>query len=455
MNWLLAHFGVVLVTLLALVTAVVILQQRRAPQSTAAWLLFIILVPYIAIPLFLALGFRKRGRRFQPIAFRETVYPRPETAPSGVAALFATYGIPPATDGNRVQLLATDHEAYSALMDLCRSAKTQLDVLFYIVARDEVGIAFVNALTDRARDGVRVRLLMDRFGNLKPPRVALRALTEAGGEVLYFSPLLQRPDSGHLNLRNHRKMVIADGVQVFAGGMNVGTEYMGTTHRADRWTDLAYLLQGPATSTFADIFRSNWAVAGGEAALSGPPASQPKAGTAVAQLVPSGPDTAGDPLHDALVNAIHTASRRVWITTPYFLPTEFLGKALTTAAKRGVDVRILLPLKSNQSLADFARGAYLREMQDAGCQVLLFQNGMIHAKTGIIDDLGYVGSANFDVRSMLLNFETALFLYDVASVAALEAWYLAQERHSTSGLPKAGHLRSVAEGVFRLGSPML
>ena len=146
MNWLLAHFGVVLVTLLALVTAVVILQQRRAPQSTAAWLLFIILVPYIAIPLFLALGFRKRGRRFQPIAFRETVYPRPETAPSGVAALFATYGIPPATDGNRVQLLATDHEAYSALMDLCRSAKTQLDVLFYIVARDEVGIAFVLSL---------------------------------------------------------------------------------------------------------------------------------------------------------------------------------------------------------------------------------------------------------------------------------------------------------------------
>ena len=103
------------------------------------------------------------------------------------------------------------------IRDRCRSAKTQLDVLFYIVARDEVGIAFVNALTDRARDGVRVRLLMDRFGNLKPPRVALRALTEAGGEVLYFSPLLQRPDSGHLNLRNHRKMVIADGVQVFAG----------------------------------------------------------------------------------------------------------------------------------------------------------------------------------------------------------------------------------------------
>jgi cardiolipin synthase len=418
-------------------------------------LLFIILVPYIAIPLFLALGFRKRGRRFKPINFNDNDTTRPKAAPAEVASFFENYGIPPATDRNRFRLLATGEDAYSELIDLCRSAKTNLDVMFYIVARDEVGIAFVNELTAKAQEGVRVRLLMDRLGNLKPPRAALETLKAAGGEVLYFTPLLRRPDSGHLNLRNHRKMVIADGVQVFAGGMNVGMEYMGQSHSAERWTDLAYLLEGPAVGTFRDIFRSDWATAGGSSTKLETPLLRSTAGAALVQLVPSGPDTAGDPLHDALVNAIHTASHRVWIVTPYFLPTEFLGKALTIAAKRGVDVRILLPRKSNQHMADFARGAYLREMQDAGCEVLFFLQGMIHAKTGIIDDLGYVGSANFDVRSMLLNFETALFAYDPGSVAALVDWYLAQERNCAVGLPPAGHLRRISEGVFRLGAPIL
>ncbi len=455
MTWLLAHFEAVLITLLALLSAVVILQQRRTPQSTAAWLLFIILVPYIAIPLFLALGFRKRGKRSKAISRGETGISGPDTAPAGMARFFEKYGVPPASAGNRVRLLATGEDAYSALIDLCRSAKTDLDVLFYIVARDEVGIAFVNELTARAQQGVRVRLLMDRLGNLKPPRAALEALKAAGGEVLFFSPLLLRPDSGHLNLRNHRKMVIADGTQVFAGGMNVGSDYMGPGDSAERWTDLAYRLDGPAVGTFRDVFRSDWARAGGASGHPDTPPVGPTDATALAQLVPSGPDTAGDPLHDGLVNAIHTASHRVWIVTPYFLPTEFLDNALTIAARRGVDVRILLPRKSNQHMADFARGAYLREMQDAGCQVLFFQHGMIHAKTGIIDDFGYVGSANFDVRSMLLNFETALFMYDPGSVAALVDWYQAQERNCVAGMPPAGHLRRTFEGVFRLGAPVL
>ena len=230
---------------------------------------------------------------------------------------------------------------------------------------------------------------------------------------------------------------------------------MGSGQGTGRWADLAYLLEGPATATFRDIFRSDWAAAGGSDAPIDPPTNRPQTGTATVQLVPSGPDTKGDPLHDALVNAIHAASNRVWIVTPYFLPTEFLGNALAIAAKRRVDVRILLPRKSNQHLADFARGAYLREMQDAGAKILLFQKGMIHAKAGIIDDVAYVGSANFDIRSMMLNFETALFAYDPASVGQMADWYLSQERHCSAGAPQAGHLRRIAEGVFRLGAPVL
>jgi len=155
------------------------------------------------------------------------------------------------------------------------------------------------------------------------------------------------------------------------------------------------------------------------------------------------------------VNAIHSARRRVWLATPYFLPTEFLGNALSIAAKRSVDVRVVLPQTSNQKLADFARGAYLRDMQDAGCRIEFFQGGMLHAKAGIIDEFGYLGSANFDVRSMLLNFETTLFVYDPGSVQALADWYRLQEERCTSGLPPAGFFRRISEGVFRLGAPVL
>ena len=455
MSWLWVHFEAVFVTLLALVTAVVILQQRRTPQSAAAWLLFIVAVPYVAIPLFLSLGFRKRARRFKPITFENTPAAASVTTAPHMDAIFQSHNIPAATTGNALRLLPTGEAAFSSLIDLCRSATTDLDALFYIVANDQAGRAFVNELTLRAQAGVRVRLLMDGLGNLTPPRAALSALRAAGGEVLFFSPLFQMPHRLHLNLRNHRKMVIADGTRVFAGGMNVAADYMGPGQGVGRWSDLAYLLDGPATATFRDIFRSDWAAAGGSDAPIDPPTNRPQTGTATVQLVPSGPDTKGDPLHDALVNAIHAASNRVWIVTPYFLPTEFLGNALAIAAKRRVDVRILLPRKSNQHLADFARGAYLREMQDAGAKILLFQKGMIHAKAGIIDDVAYVGSANFDIRSMMLNFETALFAYDPASVGQMADWYLSQERHCSAGAPQAGHLRRIAEGVFRLGAPVL
>ena len=179
------------------------------------------------------------------------------------------------------------------------------------------------------------------------------------------------------------------------------------------------------------------------------------AGTVTAQLVPSGPDTPDDPLHDALVYAIHRAERSICLTTPYFLPTEALLQALATAARRGVDVRIMLPQKSNQWVADLARGAYLRELNAAGCTILRLRPGMLHAKAGIIDDFAWVGSANFDIRSMLLNFESALMLYDVATVTALRHWFSSMEPRCAQGIVRPSPIRRFAEGIFRLGAPIL
>jgi cardiolipin synthase len=452
--WLVDRFAVAFGVALILLAAVFVLQQRRTPQSTAAWLLFIVLVPYAAIPLFLLLGFRKQGSRFPTIRFSTLGDAGAPPGPTGLANVLRRFGLPAAMGENSFELIDDGVTAYGTMMRLVESATTSLDISFYIVADDAVGVAFVNALEDKARSGVEVRLVLDRLGNLKPPRAALHRFQEAGGQLRYFSPILHAPDKGHLNLRNHRKMVIADRACVFSGGINVGNDYMGPEPDSGRFIDLSFVLQGPAVTTFLDVHHSDWGTAGRAVREPPPVNAHERHGETVAQLVPSGPDMKGDPLHDALVNAIHAARRRVWLATPYFLPTELLGHALATAGRRGVDVRIMVPERSNHRIADFARGAYLRELAGAGCHVH-FQKNMVHAKAGIIDDAAWIGSANFDVRSMLLNFETALFLYDASSVSCITDWFVAMEDGCKERVSSDNLFRRILEGVFRLGSPIL
>jgi cardiolipin synthase len=249
-------------------------------------------------------------------------------------------------------------------------------------------------------------------------------------------------------------MIIADRARLFAGGRNIGTHYMGPVETSDRWIDLSFLLEGPAVQGFADVFRSDWSMSRKDEAPEMLTEGLP-AGDTIAQLVTCGPDSNYDPLHDALVNAIHSARRRVWIATPYFIPTEHLEHALATAARRGLDVRIMLPRKSNQRSADLARGIFLRGLQAAGCRILFVEGAMMHAKAGMIDSAAWLGSANFDVRSMLLNFETTLAVYDPPTVARLSRWFEDTQALCTEGAPPAGLLRRTIEGLFRLGAPVL
>ena len=449
LSWLITHGEIVLLSALVLVAAAFLLQQRRSPQSTAAWLLFLVVAPYVAIPIFVGLGVRKRASG--PDALHLDV--KDTGTPVGdIDRMLRAYRLPGATGGHHFVLHDRPEAARDALFGLVAEAQTRIDALFYIVANDAQGRAFVKALTERAKAGVAVRLIIDRLGTLNPPWRELRALSEAGGETRFFSPLVQRPMRGHLNLRNHRKIMVVDGATAFGGGMNVGEEYLGGD--GDVWTDLAFTLRGPAVETCARVFASDWQGTGG-APRDPLPSTGETDGPTVAQLAPSGPDLRHDGVHDALVNAIHRARDRVWIATPYFLPTDTLSEALSIAARRGVDVRILLPARSNQRIADFARGAYLRESQSAGCTILLFRPGMMHAKAGIIDGSAYVGSLNFDVRSMQLNFEDVLFVHDAGSVAQLADWFAARAADCDEGIGKAGPLRRIGEGLFRIGAPVL
>ena len=448
-NWLITHAEIVLLSALVLFAAAFLLQQRRSPQSTAAWLLFLIFAPYIAVPIFVALGVRKRPPGTDALHLEQIGQQVPASA---VDTMLRSYHLPGASGGHDFRLLNQPDAAREALFDLINEAQEQIDALFYIVANDHIGHDFLAALTAKAQQGVRVRLVIDRLGTLNAPTAALKKLKAAGGEVRFFSPLTQGLMRGHLNLRNHRKLMVVDQKAAFGGGMNIGKEYL--TSGDQTWADLAFTLRGPAVASFTQLFASDWRAAGGtEEAITSP--TPQVSGDAVVQLVPSGPDLRHDALHDALLNAIHRANTRVWIATPYFLPTDSLSEALCVAGRRGVDIRILIPRTSNQKIADFARGAYLRDLQAAGCQVLLFNPSMMHAKAGIIDDSAYVGSNNLDVRSMLLNFEDALFVHDADSVQTLANWFLDLAPDCDVGIAQASTLRRIGEGLFRVGAPIL
>lgn len=444
---------IIVVSVLMVASATVILNQRRSPQATLAWLLFLVFIPYLAIPLFAALGFRKRLR---PNGDAPNLANQPAMAGADapqIERLLCDYGLGVAVEGNRFTLITDGQDAWRELLALVEGAERSIDVILYILGKDDVGLAFCDVLERKAQGGVAVRVVLDSVGSLSRPRAALDRLAAAGAEIQFYSPLLHGPGGGRLNLRNHRKMVIADNASLWAGGRNVGQMYLGPEPLEGRWQDLSYRIDGPATQSYAAMFQSDWTNLNGQMPAT-EPGPVPTDGQSTLQLVPAGPDVPEDPLHDALVYACHAARTRLWIATPYFLPTTTLAGAIGIAARRGVDVRLAIPAKSNQHLADLARGAWLRDLAHAGCHIHLFGE-MLHAKAVLADDIALVGSANLDARSLMLNCEMMTLLYSAPDVAQLRDWLDGLYRQTPEGLPPTGLARRSVEGLFRLGSPVL
>jgi cardiolipin synthase len=356
-----------------------------------------------------------------------------------------------------VEFLDDGQASWRYLVALIAGARTSLDVSLFIVGHDEVGGELVRLLAERARAGVRVRLLVDALGSLRTRGRFLDPLRQAGGRVGVFMPMLPLRPGRRANLRNHRKLAVADGCRAWAGGMNVAHEYLGPDAFPARWIDLAVGLQGPVVADLLRVFASDWAFATRE--VLEPPADTPPvpgAGAAV-QAVPCGPDVPLDPLSDALFSLVSQARRRVCIVTPYFVPDDALQRALVLQARMGRDVLVLLPARSNHGLADVARRPFVRELVAAGGRMLLVQDHMVHAKFILVDDGPLLlGSANVDLRSLYLNFELGLLVDDPATLARAEVWLAGLQRMSlpADGTPP-GLSRAWLEDGARLLAPML
>ena len=431
-TYLTSHVLTVLATIASLVMLSRVFESRRTPQSTLAWLLAIVFMPFVAMPLYLILGSRKFPRHAKlpgREAVRLAAVVDGESSGSMMANLSRASGMALARGGHSFELLTTGEAAYARLMSLITGSERSIDLTMFILGDDATGWAFVSALAESAKRGVEVRLILDAMGCRQTWRRASRLLHAAGAEVRAFMPLRHSPVRGRTNLRSHRKLGIFDGEHVFAGGMNLADEYMGPTARptgAPRWRDVAAVATGPAAADASAIFGSDWRFCGGSSRADHQPrvdTSARERGGTVVQVVASGPDMVTDTVYDLFLTGIFGARHRIAIVTPYYVPDEPLQHALVLSARRGVRTEVLVPTQSNHTIADVARRSLLRELSGAGVVLHFFGKGMVHAKAMVIDDsFAYIGSPNFDMRSLFLNYEIAVCLYSSDAIGQVRAF---------------------------------
>lgn len=425
-------------TLLLIVELVVIfgyvLIERRQPSATLAWLLTVISLPVLGVFLYLVFGrtrmrrqaSRRRKLRDKSIAaMRKHRYQDEPLGQSGVderteptVRLAVRMDAVPASKGNDVRVLVNAADAYGAMRESIADAQKHLHLEFYIWNDDTTGRDFRDRLVARAKAGVEVRVLVDAFGSSGLPSDFFAPLVEAGGHAAVFSPLSRFRrlfKGGRVDFRNHRKLLIADGIVGYTGGINIGDEYLGQDETVGMWRDTHMRIEGPAVYGLQRAFLEDWCWASEEARFEIDdyfPKMESTAGDDVVLIVDSGPDRRWWPIYRLHVQAIALARKRIWLTNPYFLPDRVMEEALVTAALRGVDVRVLVPVKNDSRLVALASEALFPTLLDAGIKIYRYGNGFVHAKTLLVDDwLGTVGSANLDTRSFQLNFELNAFAF--------------------------------------------
>ena len=467
--------ALVLVYVLAIVSALEAIIKARTAQGAVAWTISLLTFPYISVPLYLVFGRSKFDgyleqreeieqeslrliREASPLVARHIV---PVSSDTPLYASLFNLARMPATTGNRVELLIDGEQTFDSIVAGMEGATDYILFQFYIIRDDKLGKRLGRVLADRARAGVRVFLLYDEIGSRKFPRTRLyRQLQMTGIKIAPFNTTQGRRNRFQLNFRNHRKNVVVDGRYAWIGGHNVGDEYLGRKRRYGHWRDTHTRVEGPAVLGAVLAFATDWRWATRSPMnIDLDIASEPK-GDSTVLVFPSDPaseyEEAGLMYHQAIV----AANRRIWIASPYFVPDHSIVAALQLAALRGVDVRVMIPDEPDGPVVGMANWSYTRELLPPGVKVYRYQGGFMHQKVFLMDDhVAGVGTANFDNRSFRLNFEITLVTHDRAFASQVEAMLEADFRRSRqvslAEFDSKPAWFPLAMGISRLFSPVL
>lgn len=367
------------------------------------------------------------------------------------------------TFDNDVEVLLNGEQKFKRLKADLSEAQNHIHLEYFVLFSDELGCEVMDIICSKAREGVHVRLIYDDVGSSIAKRYK-KKMAKSGVEHHAFMPVLFSNSTSKLNYRDHRKIVVIDGTVGYVGGINLDKKYDNTYRNERYWRDTHLRIEGGAVGSLQSSFLLSWNFASKtelkiEERLF--PKKKPKTDEPVAvQMAASGPDTDWANIMEAMFCAINSATERVYITTPYFIPNDSILTAMTTAARSGVDMRVILPYSSDSWAAQYATDSYIEKCLESGVRIYRYKKGFVHAKTMLIDDtLSIVGTANLDYRSFALNFEINALLYNKATNQQMFKIFQDDikecEEVDLSRWQDRGIIRRMKESFSRLWAPIL
>lgn len=450
----------------------IILSENRNPVKSLAWITVLLLFPAVGIILYIFFGrsikntrmISRRNRR----KLRELTRPTDaepdlkEFSEENRQQIMLARSLTGATfhPDNDVKIFHTGAEKFESLLKDIATAKKYINLQYYIFQDDKIGTRICDALIERAQAGVKIKIIYDHIGSIGVSNKFFKKMKAAGIEAFPFFKVAFPPFATRINWRNHRKLVVIDGEVGYIGGMNIADRYIDGG-KFDRWTDTHLRITGPAVGALQFSFAVDWQFMGRELIeeTAIPSAAHP-AGNAGMHLLSCGPTSEWSNIAYLLLKAIGNAKKRIFIQTPYFLPTESLLKALQVAALSRVDVRVMIPRKSDSYILDYASRSYIFECLRAGVKIYFYNAGMLHSKSVVIDDdFSSIGSANIDFRSFEHNFEANMFIYSRKVNKEMQTIFIEDMHQSTrvkiADWRKRPMRHKALESILRLLSPIL
>ncbi len=431
----LEHLSGFITVLNVLLAITVIFLERRNVGVTWAWLMILLFLPVVGFVLYMLFGQNLSRRKLYKLGAREQMVIRtvvnsqmedlkdktilfPDPASEeyrDMIILNLQAGKALYTQENQVEIFTNGMDKFEALFQDIKNAKKHIHLIYYIVQMDATGKRLVEALTEKAKEGVEVRFLYDDIGCSHMNSDFFKPLRVAGGQAVAFFPSRFPFLNIRVNYRNHRKLAIIDGTVGYIGGYNVGDEYLGLDPRYGPWRDTHLKVRGSAVLMMNSQFMLDWNLSSANKVVPDTrylPSVLPESQVGI-QIVSSGPNDSMEHIRNAYIKMINKAKTSIWIQTPYLIPDESLLNALQLAAMSGVDVRIMIPRTPDHRMVYWATYSYLGNLLPYGVKCFLYGKGFLHAKTITVDsEVSSVGTANFDIRSFKLNFEVNAFVYD-------------------------------------------
>jgi cardiolipin synthase len=471
----------VLYVLTVAFTVFLAIQQKGDPLKTISWLLVILLLPVLGIILYFFFGknyrkekiFSRKGMADLEqlrvlnqsltigIPDQDHFFSEKVKSKINIMRLLLNSSKSLLTEKNEVKILNNGRETFDSIIEAIEKARHHVHLEYYIIEDDHLGNLFRKLLIKKAGEGVKVRLIYDDVGCWGLPKHFIDSLTDAGVDVYAFLPVRFPSLTNKINYRNHRKIVIIDGEVGFVGGLNIANRYFKGSPELGIWRDTHLRLRGEAVHSLQLILLVDWYFVSDEVIRGEEyfPKVQVDEHHLV-QITASGPDSDWASIMQAYFAAISSAQSSIYISTPYFMPNESILTALKSASLSGLDVRIILPARSDSMIVYWGTRSYVSELLEAGVKIYFYQKGFPHSKLLIVDSvLCSIGTANMDIRSFDQNFEVSALIYDEELTRELQRTYFSDlqfsDEISLEMWDKRSKLEQIKEAVARIFSPLL